>query len=283
MQSFKKHIEEGRVTPGDLKAQAEGKKAARKGQKYEENPYEKGSSRHLQWSKGHNAARAGMLKKEEVELEEDTGKYKATSEKSKFGKGGYRPHLKNPEGKTSYMAGVSYKTHDHAAGEAAAYHKGYTSGPGKANERGAERAVAAYRAKHKQHMHEEFDLTEEQQYDLVEAYLLENNIDADSLSIEQLDEIIGKVIGGAFKAAAKTAVGAGRIAKKAAKKLVKNKQGNTRFSQAAKNDAKQRELDKIRKQRTDIVKKKLAQRKNKQLQTAVDRARAKLAASKAKQ
>lgn len=279
MQSFKKHIEEGRVTPGDLKAQAEGKKAARKGQKYEENPYEKGSSRHLQWSKGHNAARAGMLKKEEAELDEDTGKYKATSEKSKFGKGGYRPHLKNPEGKTSYMAGVSYKTHDHAAGEAAAYHKGYTSGPGKANERGAERAVAAYRAKHKEHMHEEL----EQQYDLVEAYLLENNIDADSLSIEQLDEIIGKVIGGAFKAAAKTAVGAGRIAKKAAKKLVKNKQGNTRFSQAAKNDAKQRELDKIRKQRTDIVKKKLAQRKNKQLQTAVDRARAKLAASKAKQ
>lgn len=63
-------MEEGRVTPGDLKAQGEGKKAARKGQKYDENPYEKGSSRHLQWSKGHNAARASMLKKEEVELEE---------------------------------------------------------------------------------------------------------------------------------------------------------------------------------------------------------------------
>lgn len=66
---------------------------------------------------------------------------------------------------------------------------------------------------------EEVELDEQTQFDLVEAYLLENNIDADALSIEQLDEIIGKVVGGAFKAAAKTAVGAGRLAKKAANKM----------------------------------------------------------------
>lgn len=247
-----------------------------------------------------------QLRGESVELEE---KYTATSEKSKFGKGGYRPHLKNPEGKTSYMASVSYKTHDHAAGEAAAYHKGYTSGPGKANERGAERAVAAYRAKHKQHMHEEVEQLDElspntlhryikkasgnlagnsaanaaiaasqvdkpkaqkanrkdlvrnihnrmkgitsasgrladkanqnesldtqSQFDLVESYLLENNIDPDSLSIEQLDEIIGKVLGTAFKVGARTAVGAAKLAKKA----VVNKQGNIRGTQAARQDA----------------------------------------------
>jgi hypothetical protein len=89
---------------------------------------------------------------EEIGLDEDTGKYTATSEKSKQ-TGGYRPHLKNAEGKTSYLAGVSYKSHEHAAGEAAAYHKGYF-GSGHPSERGAERHVQAYRQKNKQHMHE---------------------------------------------------------------------------------------------------------------------------------
>jgi len=84
------------------------------------------------------------------ELEES---YKATSEKSKFG--GHRSQLKNPEGKTSYMGSASYKKPEHAKGEAQAYHDAYFGGPGKANDRGAERAVAAYRAKHKEHMNEE--------------------------------------------------------------------------------------------------------------------------------
>jgi outer membrane lipoprotein SlyB len=97
---------------------------------------------------------AKELKKqnEEVELDEGTGKYTATSEKSKQ-TGGYRPHLKNAEGKTSYMAGVSYKSHEHAAGEAAAYHKGYF-GSGHPSEKGAAQHVQAYRQKNKQHMHE---------------------------------------------------------------------------------------------------------------------------------
>lgn len=76
------------------------------------------------------------------------------------------------------------------------------------------------------------DLDEQTQYDLVESYLLENNIDVDALSVEQLDEIIGKVIGGAFKAGAKAAVGAARLAKKA----VVNKQGNIRGTRAARED-----------------------------------------------
>ena len=33
--------------------------------------------------------------------------YKATSEKSQFG--GHRAHLKNPDGKTSYMGAAGYK------------------------------------------------------------------------------------------------------------------------------------------------------------------------------
>lgn len=67
------------VTTGDLKAQAEGKKAAKAGQKYESNPYEKGSSRHLQWSKGHNAARARKLgMKEGTDFNDHRNKPKLT-------------------------------------------------------------------------------------------------------------------------------------------------------------------------------------------------------------
>ena len=72
MKSFRTFtgLEEG-ITAGELKAQAEGKKAARQGVKYDDNPYEKGSPRHLQWSKGHNSARAGKLGvREEVEIDE---------------------------------------------------------------------------------------------------------------------------------------------------------------------------------------------------------------------
>jgi hypothetical protein len=94
---------------------------------------------------------------EDIEIAE-ANYYIATSEKSKFHDKGYRPHLKNPQGKTSYLASVAYKSHEHAAGEAAAYHKGYTSGPGKASERGANDAVRAYRHKNKEHMHEEVEL-----------------------------------------------------------------------------------------------------------------------------
>lgn len=53
------------------------------------------------------------------------------------------------------------------------------------------------------------------------------------LNEEQLEEIIGKAVGGAFKVAAKAAVGAGRLAKKA----VVNKQGNVRTSAAGKADS----------------------------------------------
>lgn len=100
-----------------------------------------------------------VVSNEEVEQIDEVnmkvGDHVATFEKSKFHKNGYRPHLKNPQGKTSYLSSKSYKTPEHAAGEAAAYHKGYTSGPGRASERGADDAVRAYRHKNKEHMHEE--------------------------------------------------------------------------------------------------------------------------------
>ena len=45
--------------------EAEGQMAATKGKKYDENPYEKGTKDHLDWSKGHNQARASKASLEE--------------------------------------------------------------------------------------------------------------------------------------------------------------------------------------------------------------------------
>ena len=75
---------------------------------------------------------------------EAAGQYRATSEKSKLKKG-YRAHLVNPQGKTSYLGGTTYKTKAAAAGEAQAYHDAYFNTPGmKTNDRGAERARLHY-------------------------------------------------------------------------------------------------------------------------------------------
>ncbi len=83
---------------------------------------------------------------------------------------------------------------------------------------------------------ESFDIDEDTINQLTAEYINENNItmvELEAMSPEQLDEIIGKAIGGAFKVAAKTAVGAGRLAKKA----VVNKQGNARLSAAGRADS----------------------------------------------
>lgn len=124
-----------------------------------------------------------------------------------------------------------------------------------------------------------------EQWDLVADYLNENDISYDSLqemSVEQLDEIIGKAIGGAFKVGAKAAVGAARLAGKGVKKAVYNKQGNVRGTQAAKNDAAKAQVEKLKQKRKEIVQKRLQQRKSNQLKSSIEREKNKLAASKAR-
>ena len=51
--------------------EAEGQMAAVKGKKYEENPYKKGTKDHLEWSKGHNQARASKLGMREYDSDDD--------------------------------------------------------------------------------------------------------------------------------------------------------------------------------------------------------------------
>ena len=80
------------------------------------------------------------------------------------------------------------------------------------------------------------------------AYINEHNITLDELenmTEAELNELIGKAIGGAFKLGAKAVVGgarlaggAGKLAGKGIKKAVYNKQGNRRGSAAAKQDTK---------------------------------------------
>ena len=118
---------------------------------------------------------------------------------------------------------------------------------------------------------EEVELDQETQYEIVESYLLENNIDVNSLTEEELNELIGKVVGGAFKVGAKAAVGAARLAKRA----VVNKQGNVRGTQAAKNDAMKAQIDKVKKQRADAV-------KARKLKSDLEREKAKLDSTKSR-
>jgi hypothetical protein len=82
---------------------------------------------------------------------------------------------------------------------------------------------------------EAFNLDEDIVNRLTAEYINENAITLDQLenmSEQELNELIGKAIGGAFKMGAKAVVGGAKLAKKA----VVNKQGNIRGTQAAKQD-----------------------------------------------
>ena len=62
-------IEEAYKTPAEASAYEAGKRAAREGKKYQDNPNKKGTAEFTAWSKGHNEARAKGMK-EEVNLDE---------------------------------------------------------------------------------------------------------------------------------------------------------------------------------------------------------------------
>ena len=125
--------------------------------------------------------------------------------------------------------------------------------------------------------YESVELSEADIAEILRQYALSENVNADqlaNLTEEEINEIIGKAIGGAFKLGAKAAVGAGRLAAKGAKKALFNKQGNRRGSMAAKNDKLQAKKDKIQQDRRDLV-------KNRKLERDVERAQKKLDRSKA--
>lgn len=92
---------------------------------------------------------------------------------------------------------------------------------------------------------------------------------------EELNELIGKAIGGAFKLGAKAAVGAGRLAKRA----VMTKQGSIRGTKAAKQD---REGDKAEKEAKRAEKERAQRDRIKAARDKVSKARSDLNKAQAK-
>lgn len=94
-------------------------------------------------------------------------------------------------------------------------------------------------------------LSEEQVNDITAQYINENNItmsELEAMSQEQLDEIIGKAVGGAFKLGAKAAVGTARLAGKGIKKAANRMSTSGRADAAEKkaNNAEQKAKDRER-------------------------------------
>ena len=81
----------------------------------------------------------------------------------------------------------------------------------------------------------------EMQLALVWEHLHEENINPDDLTEEELNEIIGKVIGGAAKLAAK-----------GIRRGLVNKQGNLRVSRAGRNDARQAKADAFKRKQKEL-------------------------------
>jgi hypothetical protein len=73
-------IEEAYKTPSEASAYEAGKKAARQGKKYQDNPNKKGTAEFTAWSKGHNEARAKGMK-EDVDFD---GLFESTFEEEKL-------------------------------------------------------------------------------------------------------------------------------------------------------------------------------------------------------
>jgi hypothetical protein len=106
----------------------------------------------------------------------------------------------------------------------------------KARKRGIDPTGKYDKYKKKNGIREEVEITEADIAEILRQYALSENVNADQLAElteEEINEIIGKAVGGAFKLGAKAVVGAARMAKKA----VVNKQGNIRGTKAARQDA----------------------------------------------
>jgi hypothetical protein len=111
---------------------------------------------------------------------------------------------------------------------------------------------ASGRLADKANRNEEVELDESEINDITAQYINENNItleELENMSEAELNELIGKAIGGAFKLGAKAAVGATRLAGRLAKKAVVNKQGNIRGTAAARDDSTANKAEKANRKR----------------------------------
>lgn len=120
----------------------------------------------------------------------------------------------------------------------------------KARKRGIDPSGKYDKYKKRNGIREELD--EDTINNLTAQYINENDITLDQLenmTEEELNELIGKAIGGAFKVGAKAAVGAARLAKK----------GANRMSASGRADAAEKKADSIEKRNKDRARIKAAQ------------------------
>ena len=99
---------------------------------------------------------------------------------------------------------------------------------------------------------EAVELDESNINQLCADYINENNIDPaiiENMTEEELNEFIGKAIGGAVKLGAKAVIGTGRLAGRGVKRAVTTKQGSFRGTQAAKQDKAGDRAEKMAKKR----------------------------------
>lgn len=93
------------------------------------------------------------------------------------------------------------------------------------------------------------DLDESDIAEILRQYALSENINADQLADlteEEINEIIGKAIGGAFKLGAKAAVGAGRMVKKAANRMSTSGRADAAEKRAAAVEKKNKDRERIK-------------------------------------
>lgn len=96
---------------------------------------------------------------------------------------------------------------------------------------------------------EEVELDEADIAEILRQYALSENVNADQLAElteEEINEIIGKAIGGAFKLGAKSVVGAGRMAKKAANRMSTAGRADAAEKRAAKAEKKNKDRERIK-------------------------------------
>lgn len=131
----------------------------------------------------------------------------------------------------------------------------------KAAKRGVTPKFNEYKAKNG--IREAVELTEADIAEILRQYALSENVNADqlaALSEEEINEIIGKAIGGAFKLGAKAAVGAGRMVKKAANRMSTSGRADAAEKRAAALEKKNKDRQRIKDARERLRKAKEASR-----------------------
>ena len=209
MKSFKNHIEEAYRKPTQAEIDADKKK--------ENAGKNRPSMDHKSAKKSVYKNMMGGLKKEKVELDE------AATPQMKKAAASIEAYAKKSGGidKADFMKAAKMLSSGNAGSNFIKFVDDLDTEPREwlitnlAKTMGKQTVEKMFKVK----IREEVELTEADIAEILRQYALSENVNADQLAElteEEINEIIGKAVGGAFKLGAKAVVGAGRMAKKAA-------------------------------------------------------------------